>query len=278
MLLRVDSLGRHLLIIPPNPAFGKTPADFGAKNLVLGSIFKYLIQTERSAQGTMLERLILLDIELFKSINSHHSLLFDYFFLAVTNLGSGFFLAPILIFLVVRKVPRKHILPAIAIATLGMSLSGIVNNVAKDMVGRPRPLRVFVADPAISGEKNSPDEHKQLDESILKYDVHAPGRQLRRRSFPSGHTNTAFSGATVLLIVLGKAYIWAFLAAVFVGYSRIYLGVHFPADVIVGALMGTAVTALVVAPGMRILRGRTAASLNRRTPEPGERNSEEDTP
>ena len=57
-------------------------------------------------------------------------------------------------------------------------------------------------------------------------------------SFPSGHTATAFSVAGMLWCI-GHAWCWPFtLFALIVGFSRIYLGVHYPSDVCFGAILG----------------------------------------
>ena len=59
-------------------------------------------------------------------------------------------------------------------------------------------------------------------------------------SFPSGHTTFAFYTATMLSInyprwyVIAPSYLWA----AGVGYSRMYLGVHYPSDVLAGAIVG----------------------------------------
>jgi membrane-associated phospholipid phosphatase len=60
-------------------------------------------------------------------------------------------------------------------------------------------------------------------------------------SMPSGHTSAAFNTATALSLLYPKWYVIApsFVWASLVGYSRMYQGVHYPSDVVVGALVGS---------------------------------------
>jgi membrane-associated phospholipid phosphatase len=73
---------------------------------------------------------------------------------------------------------------------------------------------------------------------------HAPlGRQVRMpisTSFPSGHSAAAFAFATGVGSVMPRAAIPLRALAALVAYSRVHTGVHYPGDVVAGALMGTA--------------------------------------
>ena len=60
-------------------------------------------------------------------------------------------------------------------------------------------------------------------------------------AFPSGHAATAFAAATVIAWADRRLAVPAYVLAVLVAWSRVYVGVHWPLDVIGGAALGTLV-------------------------------------
>ena len=97
----------------------------------------------------------------------------------------------------------------------GIVLSAATTFAMKELFQRPRPY----------------DSHPDI--------LHPMGRESSY-SFPSGHTSSAFATATSLSLQFRKWYITvpAFLWATMVGYSRMYLGVHYPSDVVMGMIVG----------------------------------------
>lgn len=65
-------------------------------------------------------------------------------------------------------------------------------------------------------------------------------------SFPSGHTAAAFAAATVFYMKNKKMGIFMYLFAFLMGFSRLYLLVHYPSDILAGALIGTVVSWVIV--------------------------------
>jgi len=80
-------------------------------------------------------------------------------------------------------------------------------------------------------------------------------------SFPSGHAATSFAAATILSFAYPRLAPFLYLLAAAVAFSRVYVGVHYPLDVLGGAALG-----MLVAVALRFLvRRRAQRRLNRAT-------------
>jgi undecaprenyl-diphosphatase len=120
--------------------------------------------------------------------------------------------------------------PLVLVAVVAaVEASAFADGVLKSAIGRERPP---LADPKV---------HPLI---ALPHDP----------SMPSGHAMMAFAGAVVLAAVLPRAR-WVLLAlAAGVAVSRVYLGVHYPSDVIVGAGLGAAIGVVTVLLLRRVQR------------------------
>ena len=101
----------------------------------------------------------------------------------------------------------------------------------------------FAADAASFGVKDLTSRTRPF---VAHREIH-PLYVVHSSSFPAGHAATAFAGATLLAYVWPRGTAFFLLLAVAIGYSRVYVGVHYPSDVIVGALLGVAVGLVAVA-------------------------------
>jgi undecaprenyl-diphosphatase len=79
-------------------------------------------------------------------------------------------------------------------------------------------------------------------------------------SFPSGHAATSFAGAVILAYLLPRALPALLVLATLVAVSRVYVGVHYPLDILAGAALGALVAGIVMAA----LRLRPRISAGRR--------------
>lgn len=81
-------------------------------------------------------------------------------------------------------------------------------------------------------------------------------------SFPSGHTSTSFACAYVISRLAPRLTVYVFVLAALIGFSRIYVGVHYPLDVLAGAVLG-----LVVAKALLTLLEALRRSRQAPTPD-----------
>jgi undecaprenyl-diphosphatase len=92
----------------------------------------------------------------------------------------------------------------------------------------------------------------------LAFGVHRPAEPgdllgvPHSRSFPSGHTATSFACATVLAALVPRAAPFVYVLALAIGYSRLYVGVHWPTDVLGGVVVGVATALLLLAAARRL--------------------------
>jgi undecaprenyl-diphosphatase len=122
---------------------------------------------------------------------------------------------------------RSRRAAALGVAAIGVA-STTANLLGKQLVRRPRPHR--------SADSPFPGRHVPMPDSA---------------SFPSGHTASAVAFAAAVGPTLPAAAVPLGLLACAVGYSRIHTGVHYPGDVVAGALLGTGSAALVMAVAAR---------------------------
>ena len=161
-------------------------------------------------------------IEVIVAIQTIRSPALDAFFQAITFLGNAEFyllLAPIFIWSVnYRLGARLGIL---------LLLSSYVNEALKNALMQPRPCE--------------PRPELCID-------------QAEGYGIPSGHSQNAIVFWGVIAHWISKAWAWvaAILLMLLIGLSRIYLGVHFPSDVLAGWAIGVVILGLYIVLGARV--------------------------
>lgn len=154
------------------------------------------------------------DIRLFYIINKRVKCkLLDRIMPVITNLAGPMVVIPITLFLYVFSNQNMILKKMSLEAMLSLSASHLVVQALKHAVSRERPAFVL----------NDVYTFKDF------YDY----------SFPSGHTTAAFSLAVSTFLFYQPLGILLIFLAIMVGISRMYIGVHYPSDVLTGAVLGT---------------------------------------
>jgi undecaprenyl-diphosphatase len=125
-------------------------------------------------------------------------------------------------------------------------------------------LVTFAADAASFGIKDLVQRTRPADAHPQIHPLYV----VHSSSFPAGHAATAFAGATLLSYLARRAAPLFVLLAAAIGYSRVYVGVHYPGDVVAGAAVGI-LCGLVALVALRALRARGPAFRSVLRPRPG---------
>jgi membrane-associated phospholipid phosphatase len=156
------------------------------------------------------------DINILRDINVNRNENLDASFKFVTNTAVPFSVATPIIIYSIGLIEKDSTIKKQAIF-IGQTflVSAFITTALKHTVKRERPFDTY---------------------SDIEKLTSAPGY-----SFPSGHTSLAFATATSLSMAYPKWYVIApsFVWASAVGYSRMHLGVHYPSDVLAGAIIGS---------------------------------------
>jgi undecaprenyl-diphosphatase len=167
----------------------------------------------------------------------------DPIFIGLTAIGYGG-VVWIALAMVLSLVERRSLLLPTALTALSVWAADLVAAILKNVIDRPRPPSVVPeVDSLLGGTLGS--------------------------SLPSGHAATSFAGAVVLAYLFPRALPWLVILAVAISFSRVYVGVHYPFDVLAGAVVGASVGTLVVlalrAP-LKLSEGRRPRAVS---PPPG---------
>ncbi|OIP83277.1 MAG: hypothetical protein AUK44_05670 [Porphyromonadaceae bacterium CG2_30_38_12] len=156
-----------------------------------------------------------MDIDILRQLNLQRIKQADSLIQGITNSASpiAYGVSGLLLGLSFRKRFRHTHKKALFIL-LSVIVTSLVTTFLKLLINRPRP---FVSYPFLEKMTNGGSP-----------------------SFPSGHTSDAFSIATAISLAYPKWYVIipAYMWAGAVAYSRMALGVHYPSDVLAGALLG----------------------------------------
>ena len=170
---------------------------------------------------TLLDKIIRFDKELMVQLNSMGTESWDQFWILATNQMSWIPLYLIFFYLIFSSLGWKKGLALVALTAVLITFSDQFTVFLKDSFERLRP-------------NNDPSVNSMI--RILKNN--------KSFSFVSGHATTSMAVSLLMFLTLRKnfPYTWLFFIwPLIFAYSRIYIGVHFPMDVLCGALLGAGI-------------------------------------
>lgn len=185
----------------------------------------------------MLEWLQRLDAHLFFLINHQvtHSQL-DGFFTGITNLhhqpAFAYGAAPVILLWWAWRQRSYAIKVFIVLGLVAGLCDSFSYRAIKPAVGRLRPHQAYALGAKFHSLKAPPELRVPYGPKSL--------------SFPSNHALSGFALARILTWYHPTAHLWAWLVAGLVAYSRVYVGVHYPSDVVGGALLGLLVASILI--------------------------------
>lgn len=173
----------------------------------------------------MFDSFLSFDLSVFEWIQGIQNEFLSAIMVFITTLGNAgaIFIVLALVLLFTKKYRKAGL--AVAVALIVMLLCNDL--FLKEFFARPRPFNLFDTDPEKYAEWGTRYIFPEL--------VHKPSSY----SFPSGHTSSAFAAAIALLWHNRKFGIPVTIFAALIGFSRIYVEVHYCTDVIAGVISGT---------------------------------------
>ena len=136
---------------------------------------------------------------------------------------------------------------------------GLVAHSMKRAVDRPRPHQVFDGVRVVDLAKATPRLLAVAKPASVKLSEAADDiEKIEGRSFPSAHTMNMISAALVAACFYRRRGWLAFVPALLVSYSRVYVGAHWPSDVVTSIFLGLGATLLLLAACEMLWRRQAA--------------------